>query len=305
MICIIALVVFGVLGLFSVRYRKVAKEALDCVLRRVTLRKCTTGLDKRLKSQITGKLMKRSPKTASFVYKHFEILSWVFTLLLVSSLVATGYGLYNYAVFGNCNGDQGGFCVYDVFGGKDNEFAACGVPGHEGELNPPNVSGHPFFGPATAPVTIIEFGCFACPYTRDAQPALEEVLAEYPEEVKFYFIDFPLPSHPGSEHLAVAAECARQQDTFWRYYARLFKLDLPVEDEELVHLAQQLGMDGNKFLNCLDTNASLEHVYKDIALGNQVGIYGTPTFFINNHTRVGPLSFKEFSNIIERELAKV
>jgi len=113
MICLIALVVFGILGIFSATYRKIAKEAFDCVFRRLTIRKCTSGLDKRLKSQLIGKLMKRNPKVARFTYKNFELISWFFTIILIISLIYTGLGIYNFAMYGNCNGaNSQKACIY-------------------------------------------------------------------------------------------------------------------------------------------------------------------------------------------------
>ncbi len=118
MICLIALVVFGILGIFSVTHRQIAKEAFDCVFRRVTLRKCETGLDKRLKSQITGKLMRKSPRIAGFTFKHFEAISWFFTILMIVSLVYSGIGGYNFIMYGNCNGeDSQEVCVYNGLSG--------------------------------------------------------------------------------------------------------------------------------------------------------------------------------------------
>ena len=113
MICLIALLVFGILGIFSASHRKIALEAFDCVFRRLTIRKCTSGLDKRLKSQITGKLMKKSPKIARFTYRNFELISWFFTIILILSLVYTGIGAYNFAMYGNCHGKNSQeACVY-------------------------------------------------------------------------------------------------------------------------------------------------------------------------------------------------
>lgn len=112
MICLIALFVFGVLSIFSVSHRAIAKEAFDCVFRRITFRPCTTGLDKRLKSQITGRLMRKSPRTAGKVYKNFELISWFFTILLITSLFFSGRGIYYLVRYGNCNGPQGGVCIF-------------------------------------------------------------------------------------------------------------------------------------------------------------------------------------------------
>ncbi len=112
MICLIALVVFGILGIFSVGYRKIAREAFDCIFRRVTFRPCTSGLDVRLKSGITGKLMQKSPRVAGAVYRHFEVISWFFTVLMIVSIILSARGMYYLVKYGNCNGPQGGICIF-------------------------------------------------------------------------------------------------------------------------------------------------------------------------------------------------
>ncbi len=101
MICVTALIVFGVLGIFSATHRETAKEALDCVLRKATFRKCRSDLDKRLRGVVVGKFMK-SPKISKFVHKHFSLLSLLFLLALVTSLVFSGIGVYNLVRYGSC-----------------------------------------------------------------------------------------------------------------------------------------------------------------------------------------------------------
>lgn len=113
-VCLIALVVFGFLAIFSATYRPAAKEALHCVFRRVTLRKCETGFDKRLKAKIAGKLMVRHPRLARFVFKRFELLSWFFTVLLILSLAYSGYSIYNLAVHGTCDPQNPEGCVFNI-----------------------------------------------------------------------------------------------------------------------------------------------------------------------------------------------
>ncbi|MFQ6020641.1 MAG: hypothetical protein ACE5J4_01310 [Candidatus Aenigmatarchaeota archaeon] len=102
-VCVIALIIFSFLGIFSVRYRKLAKEAFNCVFRRITLRPCETGFDKRMKMKIISKSFKFSPKLSKVIYKHFEGLSWIFTILLVVSLVVSANGIYNLAIYGVCD----------------------------------------------------------------------------------------------------------------------------------------------------------------------------------------------------------
>ncbi len=142
MICIIALVVFAILGLFSAKFRGYFFEALDCVFRRVTLRKCTTSFDKKMKMKVTAKVSGLNKPAGSFVFKHFEVISWVLTILMIVSLVWSGYiavsGIYNWVAYGNCygpNSDQQ--CILnDLSGGNNsgsfftsNVDSNCQVPG--------------------------------------------------------------------------------------------------------------------------------------------------------------------------------
>ena len=110
-ICFIALFVFGFLAIFSARYRPFAKEAFNCVFRRMTLRKCDTGFDKKLKAKITARLMRKNAKVGAFVYKQFEVISWIFTLILIVSLIYSAISVYNIAVYNNCNGPNQGYCA--------------------------------------------------------------------------------------------------------------------------------------------------------------------------------------------------
>jgi hypothetical protein len=92
------------MGIFSATHRDIAREALDCVFRRIRFKPCESGLDKRLKSAVIGKLMKRSPRVAGFGFRHFEVISWAFTILMFGSLIWSGMSVYRYAMYGNCHG---------------------------------------------------------------------------------------------------------------------------------------------------------------------------------------------------------
>ena len=104
MICIIAMIVFGIISIFSASYRPIAKESFDCVFRRVTLRKCQSGLDIKLKTKLVGKIMNKSPTLAKPVYKYFEMFSWLFVIITIVSLFFTGQAVYNLVVYDNCAG---------------------------------------------------------------------------------------------------------------------------------------------------------------------------------------------------------
>ena len=126
MICIIALIVFGIMGIFSATHRKLALEAFDCVFRRITLRPCTSGLDKRLKSQIVGGILTKNKSIAKFTHRYFEIISWTILILSVASMVLVGISFYNFVKYGNCNGENSSaFCIYKDIEGAFKTDESC------------------------------------------------------------------------------------------------------------------------------------------------------------------------------------
>ncbi len=305
MICLLALVVFGILGIFSARYRVIAREALDCVFRRVTFRKCASGLDSRLRSQVAGILMRRSPWAAGFVYRRFEILSWIFTAVMVWSLVVSAISVYNYAVYGNCNGKTNGesFCIFDPGGtGKFSTFAT----NYSGPVVMPGEGNAPAIGPRDAPVLMVEFGCYRCPYTKQAEAAVREVLQQYPDMVRYVYRDFPLEArHAGANVHSEAARCALDQGEFWPYHRLLFdEQNMTDHNATFFQIAYKLGMNLTAFSECLDSRQHMPEIVEDFEAGVMAGVYGTPTFFINNRTLVGPKQFGDLRKVIDEELAK-
>lgn len=307
MICIIALVVFGILGIFSAKYRTIAKEAFDCVFKRLTLRKCTTGLDKRMKSQITGKFMRKRPGLGKAIYKHFELIAWIFTIVLIVSLSYSVYSIANLFIYGNCNGPiPDAFCVFDPFvsGGQGGE---CSIEAAAGEIIGVLTvdSEDPRIGPEDAKVTVIEAGCFVCPYTKQAVPVVKQMISHYGDQIRFVYKDFPMSStHPGAQEAAEASHCAHDQGEYWEYYDMLFQNQGQTDFEDLMRFAQNLNLDTDQFYECLTSHEHKAHVDSDFAEAYSIGVYGTPTFFINDQVLVGPKAFNEFKQIIDSELTK-
>ena len=117
-LCWIALPVFAILGIFSVKYRKLTKDSLECLFKTATLRKCDSGLDEKIKSDITGKLMNNYPNTARVFYNHYKIISAAALIIFLLATYFTSVGVYNYIKYGNCNGkDSGLFCIIGAAGG--------------------------------------------------------------------------------------------------------------------------------------------------------------------------------------------
>jgi protein-disulfide isomerase len=332
-LCFLGLLVLAILALFSARYRPLAREAFDCVFRRVTLRKCTTGLDKRLKAMVTGRLVASHPGAARFLHRHLEALAWLFVVLVVGSTANLGYGFYNYYRYGNCNGPTGtGFCVFDP-SGRHSRYSGI-VTGHRGETVRPGDGGNPALGPAGARLTIIEFGSYTCPYTRTSEPLVREIVRQHAGQVRLVFRHFPLDGldtlragvaigcedsssgtprrpaapagapddHAGATRAAIAADCAGAQGRFWEYHQRLAASpDAIVTCAGLIELARGLGVDEAAFARCLEDPAMREHVRRDFEDGVKAGIYGTPTFFIDGSRMVAP-SPKELGDAVDRAL---
>ncbi len=111
MICIASAIIFAILGIFSLSYRKLAKEAFECVARRIAFRPCDVGFAEKIKAMFIGKLMSKNEKVARFFHKHIEIVSWIFVILVVLSTVYTANTVYNLIRYQTCNPDEPEACI--------------------------------------------------------------------------------------------------------------------------------------------------------------------------------------------------
>jgi len=162
----------------------------------------------------------------------------------------------------------------------------------------------PAEGPADAPITIIEFSDFQCPYCRRAEPILEQVMQHYPGKIRLVYRHFPLGIHPLAEGAALAAVCADRQGHFWDYHQRLFAKGADLKPAGLLSIATELGMDPKAWQTCTSDQATRQKVASDIQAGHDAGVTGTPAFFINGIPLKGALPMAEFTRVIDGELAK-
>ena len=176
-------------------------------------------------------------------------------------------------------------------------------------LDPPrmtaDLTGAPFRGPEDAPVTIVEFSDFQCPYCRRVQPTLARLQQEYGDKLRWSFKDLPLISiHPDAMKAAEAARCAGDQGKFWEYRAAMFEssqIDRSLHDRT----AEELGLDQEKFTACLESDRYAEAVEKDLREAESMGLSGTPACLINGVLLSGAQPFEQFQAVIDRELEKV
>ena len=168
-----------------------------------------------------------------------------------------------------------------------------------------NVDGAPYKGRADAPVVLVKFEDFHCPYCKEAQPTLTQLLARYPDRIKIVHKDFPIEElHPGARTAHIAARCANEQGRFWPYHDALYAHAAKTAAKELQTYAMESGLDVTRFEQCLTADKYSSAVEKDIADGKQVGVTGTPAFYINGRLLVGAQPLENFVKIIDEELAQ-
>lgn len=163
--------------------------------------------------------------------------------------------------------------------------------------------GHPSTGGNNAPVTIVEFSDFQCPYCRAAEPVLKQIRAKYGDKVKLVYMDFPLGMHPHAMDAAVAGRCAGEQGKFWQLHDAMFSDQTKLDAPGLKASAAKAGLDSAKFSACFDKKAAIPAIKADQAEGERLGVTGTPTFFVNGRQMVGMESEKALSDVIDDELA--
>ncbi|MGO9454942.1 MAG: thioredoxin domain-containing protein [Candidatus Binataceae bacterium] len=164
-------------------------------------------------------------------------------------------------------------------------------------------AGHPSVGPANAPVTIIEFSDFQCPFCKRVEPTLKEVREKYGDNVRLVYMDYPLPMHNHALDAAKAGRCAAEQGKFWPFHDAMFADQSKESPADLKAIAKNLGLDTGKFDTCLDQAKYEAGVQSDLEQGRQLGIDGTPAFFINGRMLVGAQPPESFNQIIDEELS--
>lgn len=164
--------------------------------------------------------------------------------------------------------------------------------------------GEPSRGPEDAPVTIVEFSDFQCGYCKRAHPVVEEILAEYGDQVRFVYRDYALANHQRAIPAAEAARCAGDEDRYWDYFRDLMENPGTLSDEDLRERASNLGLDLTTFDDCVQNGRHSKAVRTAIADGEALTVTGTPTFFINGRMLVGAVPKQQLTQIIDEELKR-
>ena len=162
----------------------------------------------------------------------------------------------------------------------------------------------PVRGGASAPVTIVEFSDYQCPFCARVNPTLDRIRQTYGDKVKIVFKDFPLPNHAQAPKASEAAHCAGEQGKYWEMHDRMFADQRALNVPQLKQSAVALGLDAAKFDQCLDSGKHAAVVAAGLAQGERLGVNSTPSLYINGRALIGAQPFEAFKQIIDEELAK-
>jgi predicted DsbA family dithiol-disulfide isomerase len=175
-------------------------------------------------------------------------------------------------------------------------------------LAPPSadfpLEGAPRLGPENAPVRLVEFADYQCPYCAKVNPHIAKLREEFGDKVSVYFKDLPLQMHANARKAAEAARCAGDQNKFWEFHDQLFR-SAQLEVPQLKQQARDLKLDADKFDKCLDEGTQAAAVQKDLTDAQQLGLSGTPAFFLNGQYFSGAVDYNTIRDMVNQQLTKV
>lgn len=161
-------------------------------------------------------------------------------------------------------------------------------------------SDDPELGSLTAPLTIVEFADFGCPYSREESFVIREFVARHAGVIRYIYRDFPIDeTHPRARRAAEAGECAQELGNFWAYHDKLYQNQDQLQDADLVRYAAQVGLDQIRFRDCLTSGRYSAEVEQDYQAGLGAGVQGTPTFFINGKRIEGAVPREAWDQIFQ------
>ncbi len=305
MFCFIALLVFSILGIFSATHRKFAREAFDCVFRRMTFRPCNTGFREKVRGIILVGLMKRSSFFAKVFNKYFEAIAWIFFILMI---VSTGYAIrssYNFYLYGNCNGiNEEGFCLFDPTGANNKVSpieTVCSVeePGVE-SLNLDYIDlDKLLFIDNDSENTVIFIGCYTCKYTRKVYSDIMKLVEK--KKPNFYFGH--LPVNHESNFISKYDYCAQidSSGNYWDFIDLMFnsKIEDINKPDFLLKSLRESGYNSEKISKCVNSPETITGIDENIYNIGTTNIYGTPLIFINGEPLVGPKPYRVYKSLLK------
>ena len=187
----------------------------------------------------------------------------------------------------------------ELRGGADDILLSLDAPRQRVEVLPDD----PAKGPVDAPIVLVEFSDFQCPFCQRATGTLAELIDRYEDQIRLVYKDYPLPRHAQAFKAAEAGNCAHEQGMFWEFHDKMFGSQDALDVPALKSYASELGLEAASFSACLDEGRYTRRVQQDTQIGQRYGVSSTPTVFINGRPVMGAAPLETFDQIIREELA--
>ena len=275
--------------------KSAVEDALEDIVNRKLLeaeaKKRSITVDDLLRAEVQEKV---TPPTEEIVRKFYDDNKAVIN----GSFIETALEIRNYLLQ---QGRQSAFSALMFKLKKDYGYKSMVEP----DRAKVDVAGHPSKGPATAPVTIVEFSDFECPYCGGLYPTLKRVEDTYKDNIRIVYRQFPLNNiHPRAQKAAEASLCANEQNKFWQLHDAMFNDQKNLTVDDLKAKAAALSLNAATFATCLDSGKHAAAIQSSLEEGNRLGVDGTPALFINGRYLGGNQPYDAIAKIIEDELLR-
>jgi len=275
--------------------KSAVEDALEDIVNRKLLeaeaKKRSITVDDLLRTEVQEKV---TPPTEEIVRKFYDDNKAVIN----GSFIETALEIRNYLLQ---QGRQSAFSALMFKLKKDYGYKSMVEP----DRAKVDVAGHPSKGPATAPVTIVEFSDFECPYCGGLYPTLKRVEDTYKDKIRIVYRQFPLNNiHPRAQKAAEASLCANEQNKFWQLHDAMFNDQKNLTVDDLKAKAAALSLNAATFATCLDSGKHAAAIQSSLEEGNRLGVDGTPALFINGRYLGGNQPYDAIAKIIEDELLR-
>jgi protein-disulfide isomerase len=192
-----------------------------------------------------------------------------------------------------------GLLAFDIFQRGDSPFSNS----NQTTSGSVATTDDPYAGGVSAPIVIVEFGDFQCPYCLQEFPIVRQIMQTYGDKIKFIYRDFPdSVKHSDANKAAAAGECAHAQGKFWAMHDKMFTNQQDLSVAALKRYASAIGVNADQFNSCLDSDRYAKEIEQDFVVGYNAGVQGTPTLFINGRMFEGVIDLNSFKKIIDQLL---
>lgn len=232
-----------------------------------------------------------------------HIRTIVATIITIGVLLFIGFFAWRVYYYGEQIKAGGPNLQNLSFGEITQSNALSNAPIPQGEFTNLATDDDPSLGSPGAPIEIVEFADFGCPFSRTVSFSLRALAREYGDQIHYVYRDFPLRDlHPQAQLAAEAGECAHDQNRFWEMHDKMYLNQTDLSEERIERMAQEIGLNVRDFRSCLKSQKYTDEVYKDEAAGVSAGVRGTPTFFINGNRIPGAIPENVLRQIFDQIL---